>query len=213
MAALAIPTQFKAKKRVRRNHALDFIDGIESSWKGHERFAMWLVQRLKPKTVVDLGFDRGLSTVAFAYKGRGHVFGVDWFEEGNYADKCIAWDVAFGNVSNALRFNYVKNVHLIVGPFRDIARKWKRKVDILHIDWAHSYESVKQHYDNWSPYLNPGALIIIHDVVAFPDGAGRFFQGLPFPKVLIPHSCGLGIVSTDSLLVEEIRQKFCLGTV
>src|SRR3989344_6983858 len=202
MAALAIPAHVKVKKRAKRDHALDFIESIESSWKGHERFAMWLVQRLKPKTVVDLGFDRGLSTVAFAYKGRGQVFWLDWFEEGNYADKCIAWDVAFGNVSNALRFHYVKNVHLIVGPFRDIARKWKRKVDILHIDWAHSYESAKHHYENWFPYLNPGALILIHDVAAFPDGAGRFFEELSMSKALISHSCGLGIASTDHLLIE-----------
>ena len=122
---------FERKKKsffVPKDAAFTFLNGIDSTWKGHQRFVCWLVQKLKPKTIVDLGFDRGLSTLAFAYRNKGHVYGIDWFEEGNYATKCFALDSAFRNISNAIRFHYAKNIHLIVGPFQDIAKKWVRKM-------------------------------------------------------------------------------------
>jgi len=197
-------------RRIRKPHstdyALSFIHSIESTWKGHEQFAIWLVHRLRPKTVVDLGFDRGLSTIAFAYKNRGHVFAIDWFEDGNYAAKSYALDSAFQNISNAIRLNYVKNIHLTIGPFSYVSKHWKRKIDILHIDWAHLYRSARQHFLNWSQFLKTDAVILMHDVTAFPDGAGRAFQELPFPKLILPHACGLGIASSNIALLDEIRK-------
>jgi hypothetical protein len=186
--------------------ALDFIRSIESTWKGHEDFALWLTHRLQPQTVVDLGFDRGLSTIAFAYRNPGHVFGIDWFEDGMYAEKSIALDSAFRNISRAIDFRYVKNIHLIIGPFRDVSKTWKRTIDLLHIDWAHTYRGVKTHFDNWSPYLKDKGLILIHDVIAYPEEVGRFFVELPMPKFLFGHGAGLGVASFDEALMEEISQ-------
>ena len=206
-AALSLPIPEYDLKRL-KNPALDFIDSIESTWKGHEHFALWLVQHLKPKTIVDLGFDRGLSTIAFAYRNRGHVFGIDWFEEGNYAVKSFALDSAFNNISNAIRFNYVKNIHLIIGPFKDVSKKWNRKIDILHIDWSHSYSSTRQHYENWSRYLKSDGIILVHDVLAYPQETGRFFRELPFPKLLFPHAQGLGVATTNEKILDEIRMRF-----
>jgi len=210
VAAISLPRPVLKKKRYdfRKDTALSFIDSIESTWKGHEPFAIWLVQRLKPKTIVDLGFDRGLSTIAFAYRNRGHVYGIDWFDAGNYASKCFALDSAFRNIANAIRFSYAKNIHLIVGPYRDVLKNWNRKIDVLHIDWVHTYNSAKQHYENWSCFLNPDGVILLHDVMAFPQETGRFFQELPLAKWIIPHAAGLGIASSNTALIEEIKKKF-----
>jgi hypothetical protein len=212
MALATISLLKKRRLNVRKDAALDFIDSIESTWKGHEEFAFWLVQYLHPKTIVDLGFDRGLSTVAFAYRNRGHVFGIDWFDEGNYATKCFALDSAFRNISNAIRFHYVKNIHLLIGPFKEIAKTWNRKIDILHIDWAHTYQSAKHHYDNWSRYLDVNGVVLIHDITAYPKEVGRFFDELPFPKAVFPHGQGLGIASNNRELIEEIKRKFSLAS-
>lgn len=202
--------QHRFIKQSRKSQALAFIDSIESTWKGQEFFAMWLIQRLKPETVVDLGFHRGLSTIAFAYKNLGHVFGIDWFEEGDYAEKSIILDGAFRNISDAIRFNYVKNIHLIIGPFREVSKNWKRQIDILHIDLAQSYNAVKLHYDNWSGYLRKGAVILIHDINRYPSEVGRFFNDLPIPKILLPHGGGLGVATTDLSLLDETKSKFIL---
>lgn len=209
-AALSIPMPIPPRRGadLRKDTALSFLDSIESTWKGHEQFAVWLIQKLRPRTTVDIGFDRGLSTIAFAYKNRGHVFGIDWFQEGNYAEKSFALDSAFRNISNAIRFKYARNIHLIIGPFRDVSKKWNRNIDLLHIDWAHTYASVKQHFDNWVPYLKDSGVVLIHDVLSFPDETGRFFQELPFHKVLFPHAQGLGVASQDEGLILEIKKQF-----
>lgn len=185
-----------------------FIDSIESSWKGHEVFAMWLTQQLQPKTIVDLGFDRGLSTLAFAYQSQAEVYGIDWFEDGNYASKSFALDSAFRNIANAIRFNYMKNIHLVIGPFRDVCKTWKRPIDILHIDWAHTYKAVYQHHENWSRFLKPNGLLLIHDVEAFPSEVGRFFRGLPHFKLLFPEAHGLGIATYNERLIQKIISCF-----
>lgn len=212
MAAAAIlpPRSSFPRKRfnLRKDTALAFIDSIESTWKGHEEFAFWLVQYLKPKTIVDLGFDRGLSTIAFAYRNRGHVFGIDWFDDGNYATKCFALDSAFSNVSNAIRFHYVKNIHLIVGPFKEVSKNWNRKIDILHIDWSHSYQLTKQHYETWISFLNEGGVVLIHDIQSFPKETGRFFDELAMPKIAFSHAKGLGIASKNLALLAEIKKQF-----
>jgi predicted O-methyltransferase YrrM len=194
------------RSKAQKCHALEFIDSIESTWKGHESFAMWLVHRIQPKVTVDLGFDRGLSTIAFAYKNKGHVYGIDWFEEGLYSEKCFALDAAFSNIADAIRFNYVKNIHLIIGPFKDVSKTWNKKIDLLHIDWAHSYGALSLHYENWKKYLRENSVLLIHDVVSHPTQVGRFFNELPYPKYLFPHANGLGVVSSDEILIEEIRQ-------
>lgn len=208
MAAIAVSSQKKRRLNVRKNAALSFINSIESGWKGHEPFAFWLIETLKPKTIVDLGFDKGLSTVAFAYRNRGHVFGVNWFDEGDYATKCFALDSAFRNISSAVRFQYAKNIHLIVGPFHEISKTWTRKIDILHIDLAHQYSSVKTHYNNWSRYLEENGIVLVHDVRAFPNETGRFFDELPLPKIIFSHSHGLGVATKNEELLEQIKKKF-----
>lgn len=199
-----------ARKRIdlHKDPALLFLDTIESTWKGYENFALWLVQTLHPKTIVDLGFDRGLSTIAFAYRNRGNVYGIDWFEEGNYAAKSFALDSAFRNISNAIRFNYAKNIHLIIGPFKDVSKKWTRKIDILHIDCVHTYSSVKHNYENWGRYLKTESLILIHDVLAFPEETGRFFHELPHHKLIFPGTQGLGVATYNKALIEDIAAKF-----
>lgn len=196
-------------RRPQSESALDFINSIESTWKGHEKFALWLIKKLQPKVVVDLGVDRGLSTIAFSYKNKGHVFGIDWFfEEGTYAEKSFALDCAFQNISDAIRLKYVKNIHLIIGPYREVLKNWKQKIDLFHIDWTHSYRAVKFQYDSWSCHLKEDAVVLIHDVTSFPDEVGLFFQELPFPKFLFPGCGGLGVVSPNLSLIDEIRSKW-----
>lgn len=212
MAAVSIPKyRFVSRKRnefAPTDRDMVFLDSIQSAWKGHERFAAWLVQRFKPKIIVDLGFDRGLSTLAFACRNQGHVFGIDWFEEGNYAAKSFALDSAFRSISDAIRFNFAKNIHLIIGPFSDVSKKWKRKIDILHIDWAHTYQSVRKQYDIWSPYLKTNGIVLIHNIAAHPQEVGRFFDELSLPKMMFPHAGGLGVVSQDPDLIESIRREW-----
>ncbi len=193
----------------KNNRALDFMRSIEGTWKSQEAFSLWLVKKLHPKTIVDLGVHRGLSTLFFAYKNRGNVYGIDWFEPGAaYAEKCILLDSAFQNISNALRFNYVKNIHLIIGPFRDISKNWDRPIDLLHLNVEPSYQVLKIGYDNWRRYLRSKAVILVDNIQTHAFEAGRFFDELPLPKILLPQGTGLGIASADLELIDSIRNQW-----
>lgn len=41
----------------------------------------------------------------------------------------------------------------------------ERGVDLLFIDGDHSYEGVKQDWEMYSPLVNPGGIVIFHDIV------------------------------------------------
>ena len=40
----------------------------------------------------------------------------------------------------------------------------ERKIDLLFIDGDHSFEGVKQDYEEYSKYLSKGGVIVIHDI-------------------------------------------------
>src|SRR5436309_7543642 len=75
---------------------------IPSAWKGHERFARWLVQQMRPQVIVELGCDCGFSTIALAQPGLGIVYGIDRFAgppERNAFESCRA-NIAASGVKN-----------------------------------------------------------------------------------------------------------------
>jgi len=188
--------------------ALRFLQSIDSSWKGHELFALWIIKQLKPKVTVDIGFDKGLSTIAFALSNRGATYGIDWFYDHNLSRKKIAMDIAYQNILMAIRLHYVKNIHLIVGPSVEITRQWKREIDLLHIDGMQRYSEAKEQYDHWKPFLTKNAVLMIHDVTALPNETGKFFHDLPMPKIVFPHGKGLGIATQNQTIYRQISEEW-----
>lgn len=187
--------------------AIQFIQSIPSTWKGHELFAIWVVKMLKPKIVVDLGFDMGLSTIALAHRNRGHTFGIDWVKQ-DFSRKKASLDSAFQNISAAIRMKYVKNIHLIVGPIEEISQNWNREIGLLHIDCTQSYQEIKIHYENWSQFLKEDGVILIHNIEAYPNEVGRFFRELDTPKLLFPQGKGLGIATKNREIYEKTLREW-----
>lgn len=193
---------------LRSTPAIRFIQSIPSTWKGHELFAIWIVKKIRPKVVVDIGFDQGLSTIAFAHRNLGHTFGIDWIGDENILQKRTAMETAFHNISAAIRLNYVKNIHLIVGPIKEISQRWDRKIDLLHIDGAQKYEEIKEHYQHWKPFLTKDAVLLIHDVESLSKEVGKFFSELPLHKFLFLHNKGLGIATNNASLCQAIEAEW-----
>lgn len=177
---------------------------IQSAWRGHARFAEWLVRRLQPTTIVELGVDYGFSSLTFAAPGIGKVYGIDSFE----GDPEAGIRDTYNDVT-ALRDELnIHNLELIRGYFSEVAATWTLPIDILHIDGRHRYEDVKQDYETWSRFVRPGGVILLHDtcVTREPYGVHRFFSEISLPKTNFTHSEGLGVVSTDPALIAEINR-------
>jgi len=197
--------------------SLDFLrEHIPSAWIGHENFAVWLVKKMKPSVIVDLGVDYGFSTFAFATPQIGKVYGIDWFE----GDKLAGWRNTENHILELLkilkeRFG-INNVEIIKGDFSEIAKEWKLPIDILHIDGSHKYEDVKKDYETWSKFVKKDGVILFHDVHITAEfinpksikefGVERFFDEIDLPKFKFLHSFGLGVVSKNKKIINNIKK-------
>jgi predicted O-methyltransferase YrrM/glycosyltransferase involved in cell wall biosynthesis len=193
------------------------LDDISSTaWYGHRPFAQWLVSYLKPQVTVDLGTDWGFSTFSFAIPRIGHVYSIDNF----------TGDSFIGQQDEEAKYNYVmakreklfltKNTTIIKGDFTEVAKEWNQKIDILHIDGDHLYESIKNDYETWSKFVKDDGVILFHDtcVENFNGndtyGVKKFFEEIDLPKCNFTHTFGLGVVSKNKNIIEHIRKTFNL---
>jgi glycosyltransferase involved in cell wall biosynthesis len=183
----------------------DWIEEKVSAWKGHRGFAEWLVRRVQPKIVVDLGVDYGYSTFVWASAGKPlgtEVFGVDIFE----GDGHTGTRQTFDSVTRDVEEHGLDNVSILRADFASVAKVWCRPVDILHIDGFHTEEAVRADFKAWSPHVRNGGVILFHDTAIQDYGVKDFFATLP-PECCFsfPHSCGLGVYTKNKELLQEIR--------
>ena len=52
---------------------------------------------------------------------------------------------------------------LIKGDSIEIAKTWKRPIDLLFIDGNHTYEGVRDDIASWLPFVRDGGVVIFHD--------------------------------------------------
>ena len=163
---------------------------------------------MQPKVIVDLGVDYRFSSFTWAREGIGTVYGIDSFEGDPEAGFRDTLDLV---LKQAERLE-LKNLELIKGYFSDVADTWDKPIDILHIDGRHRYEDVKEDYENWSRFVRPGGIILLHDTSEFrePFGVHRLFAEIELPKCAFTHSAGLGVISGDAALISKIRSRYQL---
>jgi len=198
-----------AKQIVNMNYANKekLVETILSSWKPHSVFAQWLVNELKPQTIVDLGVDYGYSTITLALPEVGVVYGIDHFKSdpqtGVHPDQKE-------KVYSFLRQLELNNVEIIEGDFSEVAKTWNKKVDILHIDGYHSYDSVKENYETWSKFLTDDGVVLFHNtkIVQENFGVRKLFKEITLPKINLIDGYGLGVVTKNETLLNLIREKF-----
>jgi predicted O-methyltransferase YrrM len=183
------------------------MENIITAWRGHEFFATWLVKKMKPTTIVDLGVDYGFSTFSWGLPRIGNVYGIDSFE-GDFK-------TGFRNTYDSV--NYMRqnlgledNVHIIKGKFDQISESWDNPIDILHIDGSPEYLNVKNDFDNWYRHVKDDGIVLFHDTCIYNNNFGvwKFFNELPLPKLNFTHSAGLGIATKNMELLGEIYETF-----
>lgn len=188
----------------------DWIERITSAWKGHRRFAEWLVTTIVPRTIVELGVDYGYSSFVFANALKnqgivGKIYGIDLFQ----GDIHTGHRNTFNSVMKLKEEQNMDTLEIVEGDFSDICKTWTDPIQILHIDGLHTYEAVKQDYENWHGFVEDTGVIIFHDVEAFKDSVGRFFQEINGGyKLYFTHSAGLGIFTKNEILYNNIKTSF-----
>ena len=199
---------FKEYNNSNYKKLINFLNNYYSSaWSGHFKFAMWLVNKYKPKVIVELGVDYGHSTFALSSEGIGNVYGIDSFEGDNHAGYRDTLKILKDTKKYLLDVNLLlkDNIYLIKGYFDDVYETFRNDIDILHIDGLHTYEAVSNDFNKWVTKTHDNSIILFHDVISFKDSVGKFFNEIDYPKTFFTHSAGLGIVSKNQDIIDNIN--------
>ena len=179
--------------KIKKNDYINLLQPLTTAWTNHANFAIELVNIIQPKIIVDLGVDYGYSTFSFAYPGIGEVYGVDWFQGDVHASFRNTYDSVV-EFNNMIKNEYsIDNVNIIKSDFTEFAKTWDTKIDILHIDGEHSYESVSSNYETFNKFLNEDSVVLFHDTISYSNTVGTFFDELCGYKLNREQSHGLGI--------------------
>jgi predicted O-methyltransferase YrrM len=61
----------------------------------------------------------------------------------------------------------------VVGGSVTVATHWRTPLALLFIDGGHGHDVAHADYDRWTPHVQPGGLLVIHDVFPDPADGGR----------------------------------------
>jgi GT2 family glycosyltransferase/glycosyltransferase involved in cell wall biosynthesis len=205
-----------------------------SGWTEHVPFAFWLVDVLRPRTIVELGVHNGMSYSAMcqAVKALGlssRCFGVDtWMgdeQAGFYSEDVYRDFLAFHDQ------HYAAFSRLVRSTFQEaLAHFEDGSVDLLHIDGYHSYEAVREDFESWLPKVSADGIVLFHDTNVREGrfGVHRFWEEVrrDRPHFNFLHGHGLGVLGTgrdyppalrllfeadrDGSVASDVRQIFSL---
>ena len=177
--------------------------GLPSSWWGHVPFAHWLVHELKPRLLVELGTQHGVSFSAFCNAVRRdglttRCYAIDTWQGDEHAG--LYDESVFDSINAFVQQNYSSFATLIRSSFKLAIRLFDDgSIDLLHIDGLHTYEVVKADFDAWLPKLSHRGVVLIHDTAIHERGfeVWRFWREISqgHPSFEFHHSCGLGVLA------------------
>lgn len=175
---------------------------VFSTWVDHLPFGYDLVAALRPKMLVELGTHKGLSYFTFCQSMKeneidGLCYAIDTFEGDEHTDKYD--ESVFNSVNTHNRQNYHGFSYLMRMFFEDALKHFSEdSIDLLHIDGFHTYEAVSTDFTNWYPKIQPGGIILFHDVQARQQdfGAWKFWDEVrgQHETFTFNHGFGLGVL-------------------
>lgn len=65
------------------------------------------------------------------------------------------------------------SVVALVGDSPTVGRYWRTPLSLLFIDGGHGPEPAHRDFEMWTPFVEPGGLLAIHDVFPDPADGGR----------------------------------------
>lgn len=186
-----------------------------SGWTEHAPFAFWLIGRLKPGTLVELGVHNGYSYFTFCEAIQRHAiearsFGVDTWRGDEHAG--FYGEDVFEAVESHNSRLFSAFSTLVRSTFDDALPHFAdSSVDLLHIDGRHFYDDIKHDFETWLPKVSDNGIVLMHDTNVRERGFGihAFFDELRlrYPVFEFAHGHGLGVVAIGargSQLVKEL---------
>ncbi len=189
-----------------------------SAWSGHIPFAFWLISELRPACFVELGAHYGTSYFAFCQAvdrlaTGSRCFAVDTWEgdpqAGFYGEEIFEKVSAYNKAAFSAFSTLVRSTfdNALAG-FAD------GSIDLLHIDGLHTYEAVRQDFENWLPKMSARGVILFHDTAEKQEGFGVHLLwrelAARYPSFEFTHSHGLGVLGVGTDLPRGLLALFHL---
>ena len=183
-----------------------------SGWIEHAPFAFWLVETLRPRTIVELGTHSGYSFLCFCQAVKAFAYSTK-----AYAIDTWRGDEHAGFYPNAV-LQELRSFHeprygafsrLIEATFDEALRQFDdASIDLLHIDGRHYYKDVKHDFETWGPKLSNRAIVLFHDTnVREKDfGVFRLWSEVAnsAPSFEFLHGNGLGVLAYGADIPPEL---------
>lgn len=184
-------------------------------WNGHAPFAGWLMDALRPRTLVELGSHYGFSLFMFAEAAKTlgidvQISAIDAWEDDNPAGIINGMDPYDTVRSIAPEY---PNIDLYRAYFSEALEHFEdHSIDLLHIDGNHSYEEVKEDFETWLPKMSDRGVILFHDAYSWRQGFGvyKLWDEIAdvYPSHRFTHSWGLGVLGVGSRLPDAVINFF-----
>jgi hypothetical protein len=187
-----------------------------SAWMGHVPFAMYIIDVLRPKAIVELGTHYGVSYCAFCQAVK--ELGLD---TRSYAIDTWEGDAQSGFYGPEVLKDLEEHHNTLYGGFSrliqstfDEALKYfaDHTFDLLHIDGFHTYEAVKQDFEKWLPKMTDRGVVLLHDINVRERefGVWKFWDEVKsiYPHFEFVHSHGLGVLAVGKHCPEGLKGLF-----
>jgi O-antigen biosynthesis protein len=188
----------------------------ESAWLEHAPFGFWIVDALRPKTIVELGTYSGYSYAVFcqavqALRLNCRCYGVNTWrgdQQAGFNDEEIFRAISVHNDSYYASFS-----QLIRSDFSQALEQFDNGcIDLLHIDGSHQYEVLRSQYISWLSRLSSSSIVLFHDTNVHERGFGvaRLWQDLSrdHKHFEFLHGQGLGVLGVGENLPPTLQNLF-----
>jgi len=186
---------------------------VGSAWIEHAPFAMWLMDAMRPSSVVELGTHNGYSFFAFcqAAKALGldtELYAIDTWEgdvhSGHYDNSVYEY------VQAVLERDYPERAHMVRTTFDDARPQFPDgSVDLIHVDGRHFYEDVRHDVETYLPALSDRGVMILHDIVVHERdfGVHKYWAELQekYETFGFTHCNGLGVMAVGPNAPAKVR--------
>jgi len=158
----------------------------------------------EPVTIVELGTGPGVSSLAFIR--------VIQYYNSIRSEKGILHSCDLNPVMQEPLKKYKDIVNLHLMSTDDLSKLWddkKESIDLLFIDADHSNEQSQKDFDNFSQYIKPNGLVLMHDTFPLTETheqlkySGTVYKTAQFIKknyhndfeiMTVPYLCGISLI-------------------
>ena len=147
--------------------------------------------------IIEIGVFDASTTKEFATKTQVPIYGIDPIIPDSMGERNVGNEV---HIENNMKF--YKDFHFVKDFSYNAVKTWDKPFDFIFIDGDHTYEAVKQDFEDWFPLLAKGGIVAFHDSAPVTSIAA-IFDGWPGPIQLVKElrsHAGLEYVSTNDTL-------------